>query len=256
MKNKILCVLIVIVLIVSMSSCRKQQEEPTPTPIPPAKSTPTPTATSEAKGESENKPVFADITDFESGNNAYNYGFANYAADKEETYEFTTQITDIPDLESKGLLLSGNNKSDGLIMYLTKDIVALTDTEYTVTLDFDIAINKKSAISEENTSLKAIYVKAGVTNISFAPELDNKNYYRSNWDIGELGNSGTDARALGTAEKVNSDDETYQYKHFSQSFSVITDEKGLICVLIAVDSNVSSVSSVYFDNIVIEIAEQ
>jgi|GEM_PF-4397448 len=254
--KKISIFLIILVLATMQLSCRKEEIAETPTPIPPARSTATPTTTPALKDETQNKPVFADITDFESGNNAYEYGFANYNESKDSVYELTSNIQDIPDNSSKGLFMSGNNQSESLLMYLSKSIVALPDAQYTVKIDFDIATNLVNNVDDGNNNGQAMYVKAGVTTVPFSTIIDGKDFVRTNLDLGSLVNSGPDGRTLGTVEKVNSEDESYQYRHFTQSFRVTTKEDGLISILIAVESNISGVSSLYFDNIIIELAEE
>lgn len=256
MKNKIIYFFALVLIIVIIPACRRQVVEPTPTPIPPAKSTLTPSPTTETANNSSNKPVFVDITDFESGNNAYVYYFANYKKTSEELYELNAQTQEISGLLSKGLFLSCNNHSDSLLMCISKNIVALPNTQYSVKLDFDIATNIKSEITDQNNSTQSMHIKAGVSNVSFMPVIDKDDYFRSNWDIGSLGNSGSDGRTLGTAEKINSDDDSYQFKNFAQTFSMTTNDDGLICILIAAQSNIPSVSSIYFDNIIIEFIEE
>ena len=252
-KTVLICILI---LALFASSCRKMEIDPTPTPIPPAKTTPTPTAAAQDTDQPENNPVFADITDFESGINAFTYGFANYQLSKEGSSNLTGQIAEIPDISSKVIQLSGINQASSLLMYITKDIIVLPNTQYAVKIDFDIATNIKSYISSAANELQAVYIKAGINNLPFAPILDEENYYRSNWDIGQLNTSGPNGVTLGTAEKINSDDDTYQYKHFTQEYHIVTTDEALLCILIAADSSIPQESSIQFDNIIIEITQK
>lgn len=237
------------------ASCIREEPETTPTPIPPAKSTPTP-STDISPAATTNKPVFADITDFESGENAYEYGFANYREDNESDYLLNAQILDIPDSSSKGYYMSGSNQSRSLLMYITKNIIALPNANYNIKINFDIATNIKSDISEQSNTNQNVFIKAGAAGIPFSPIIDNEGYYRSNWDIGNLNSSGPDGKTLGTAEKVNSNDDSYQYKSYSGIFRAATDDDGILCILIAAETGMPSVASLFFDNIVLEITEE
>lgn len=252
MKKKLIYLFLIIIMIIALSACIKRKVEPMDTPIPPAKPTRTPSLIVETE-DPANKPVNSESTDFETGEGGFFAGFADYPKDKAENYDFSAQVMDIPDVSSKGYYFSGNNHSADLMMYLTKGINALENTRYTIMVNFDVATNMPRNLESPGAS---VFVKAGASNIPFTPIIAQDNYLRSNWDIGNQGEGGIDGITLGDLEKINSEDEIYQYKHFSGTFTVTTLDDGMIYVLFAIDSEIETTTSIYFDNIIIETSAQ
>jgi len=242
---KKLIIIQIIIIILALSSCQNNQQ-PIETSQPIVDETESPV----------DKSIYFD-TDFESGEDDYLSGFADYPQGEEDFYELNSEVVDIPDLNSKGYLLSGNNHSDDLLMYIAKPLVVQPDTDYKVTVTFDIATNIPGGMMGVGGSPgSSVYVKAGVSNKEFTPTLDSSNYLRSNWDIGNQASDGTEGLTLGNVEKIDSEDDTYQYKNFSHEFTVKSSQDGTIYVLLAIDSGFESVSSIYFDNISIDVVEQ
>lgn len=236
--KKTILMLIAVVFLLSIVSCTQQIE---PKPI----STPTP----------DPKPIVVDETfDFENSDQGFTGGFADYPEGEEEFYELDSNISDIPNLDTKGFMLKGNNHSDDLLMYITRGFDVSPNTAYTVDLTFKLATNVPGNMMGIGGSPGAsVYVKAGAANIPFVPELDDSGYLRSNWDIGEQSNGGMDAVVVGNIEKKDSDDDSYQFKDFDAQFEVTSDDNGKVYILLATDSGFEGITQIYFDDVIVKI---
>lgn len=235
--KKAILMLVTVVLLLSIVACT-QQIEPTPTTTPSTKPI-----------EKVNKTF-----DFEDGEQGFTAGFADHPQGEEEFYELDSNLSDIPDLDTKGFMLKGNNHSDDLLMYITRGFDVTPNTTYTVDLSFKLATNVPGGMMGIGGSPgSSIYVKAGAANKTFAPKLDDSGYFRANWDIGEQSNGGKDATVVGNIEKVDSDDDSYQFKDFSAQFEVTSDENGKIYILLATDSGFEGLTQIYFDDVVVKI---
>lgn len=158
---------------------------------------------------------------------------------------------------SKGLMLTGNNQCDNLFMYTTKKIDMLDgiekNTKYSVDLSFDLATNMPSGISNsEAIPGEYAYIKAGIVTyepISTIADEDNS-FYRMNIDKGNKSKNGKDLITLGhAAKKENMDNETYEYKHFNETFFVTSNERGELWIILGIDLGCEGTIRLYFDNI-------
>lgn len=230
--KKTILMLTTVVFLLSLVACTKPISTPTSEPTP-------------------NK--VDETFDFENGEYGFKAGFADYPEGKEEFYELDSNISAIPDLDTKGFMLKGNNHSDDLLMYITRGFDVSPNTTYTVDFAFKLATNVPGNMMGIGGSPGAsVYVKAGAANIPFAPELDDSGYLRSNWDIGEQSNGGKDAVVVGNIEKEDSDDDSYQFKDYSVQFEVTSDDNGKIYILLATDSGFEGVTQIYFDDVIVK----
>lgn len=76
-----------------------------------------------------------------------------------------------------------------------------------------------------------------------------------NIDKANQSESGKDMVVIGNVEKIDSEDESFQYKHFETEFRVTTNEKGEVWILIGIDSGFESLSQFYFSNIELTLAK-
>ena len=154
------------------------------------------------------------------------------------------------------MLITGNNHSDDLFMYITRQISSddglEADTKYSVRLSFKMATEVPPGMMGIGGSPgESVYIKAGI--ISKKPEvIEQAGNYVMNIDKGVQSQGGNDATVLGDAAKgegLGQNDQTFRYKKFDLTKEVIADSEGNIWVIIGADSGFEGISRLYFDDI-------
>jgi len=176
--------------------------------------------------------------------------------------EFSHTEIPVPGGESMGLLLSGDNHSDDLFMYILRDFDAgfglMPNTKYTVDLSFDMATSAAAGMMGIGGAPgESVYIKAGVVATKPLSKLGTngqEGYYILNIDKANQSQSGQDMIVLGDATKPEGegqDDDTFRYKSFSHSFQAVTGEVARLWVVIGSDSGFEGRNQLYYDNIVV-----
>ncbi|MTI67974.1 MAG: copper amine oxidase N-terminal domain-containing protein [Firmicutes bacterium] len=184
-------------------------------------------------------------------------------ADVEDLYELGFEYKEIPveDDESKGLYITGHNRSDDLFLYAYKKIGKKdglkANTKYQMNLRFKMATNVPGAMMGIGGSPgESVYVKAGIVNKEPDSVIDDINHYRLNLDKGNQSKGGKDLALLGNVVKTDgSMDDSYGYKKFETKAVVKTDSEGNAFIIIGVDSGFEGKTEVYFDNITVTYKE-
>lgn len=195
---------------------------------------------------------------FDSDNKGWSGGFADYPEGEEEFYELEYKRISLPNeinSNKKGLYLSGNNHSDDLFMYIKKKIDTFyklkPNTFYNIVFDFDIATNTPAgAVGVGGAPGEGVTVKAGATIVEPA-QVIRDGEYRMNIEIGSQANAGKDVIVLGNLAKLNGVDFSYELKNFKNEdpFTVQTDEKGELWLIIGTDSGFEATTSIYIPRI-------
>ncbi len=189
-------------------------------------------------------------------------GFADLPINHVESdYSVEFKHSNIPDLDSNGLMLTGNNHSDDLFMYVTKklgtDYGLEPNTTYNMEINFDLATNVPGGMMGIGGSPgSSIYVKAGMTNIAPESKIVDEglfDYYRMNIDTGSQSDSGKDMTVIGNVEKIDSIDDSFELKSFEHTVEITTNENGEAYVIIGFDSGFEGISEFYVTNIEITI---
>lgn len=184
-------------------------------------------------------------------------------ADVDDLYELDFGYKDIPvkDNESKGLYITGHNRSDDLFMYCYKKIGKeeglKPNSKYEINLNFTMATNVIAGMMGVGGSPgESVYVKAGIVNKEPVPVIDDSDYYRLELDKNNQSNGGKDLAMLGNVAKTDgSTDESYTYKNFKTIAEVETDAEGNAFVVIGLDSGFEGKTEIYFDNIIVKYIE-
>ena len=196
---------------------------------------------------------------FDSDNERWTGGFADLPVEHaQQGYDvnFSYAKIPVPNAESNGLLITGNNHSDDLFMYITRQIGSddglEADTKYSVRLSFKMATEVPPGMMGIGGSPgESVYIKAGI--ISKKPEvIEQAGNYVMNIDKGVQSQGGNDATVLGDAAKgegLGQNDQTFRYKKFDLTKEVIADSEGNIWVIIGADSGFEGISRLYFDDI-------
>lgn len=236
--NKNKAIIVILVLAVALVGCNNSA---------PTEPTPTDTNTVEInykfnendegwKGEFANVPVVTVGTE-------YNLKFAH-------------EDIPVPGQESKGLMLQGNNINNMIFLYtyvkLNDQDKLIKNTNYKVDLSLVLASNVPSKNSE---AVDNVFVKAGV--VMDMPKLNAENELNKlNLDIGQKGVDSKDFKTLGNIGKLNSDDESYQYKMLESSFDVTTTDKTNLYLLVGIEINTKIEIKAYIDDVKIKLTKK
>lgn len=204
---------------------------------------------------------------FEKDKEGWTGGFVDLPVGYDESIyelEFSHKDILVANKTDKGLFLQGQNRSDDLFMFITKklnqEIGLKPNTSYKAELSFDLATNVASGMMGIGGSPgTSVIVKAGIVNTEpkiIEGEHNSSNFHLLNIDIGNQMEPGKDLVVLGNVEKVDSEDESYQYKSFKHSFDITTDEKGESFVVIGTDSGFEGLTQLYYTNIKVVFVEK
>jgi len=181
--------------------------------------------------------------------------FADYPLGAEDFYELSHEYAMLPDPldDTKGsLMLSGNNHSDDLFMFIKKNISGLSpNTNYSITFHIEFASNVADGmVGIGGSPGEGVTIKAGATQIEPIKELDINNKYRMNIDKGNQVNSGKDMIVIGdfsndTAHNI------YTLKSVTNNipFTVQTDKNGELWFTVGTDSGFEGITSIYYSKI-------
>ena len=192
---------------------------------------------------------------FNAGSEGWTGDFADYPVGEEETYQlyFGYDSLPLPLDDSQGaLLLSGNNHNNNLFMFVKKRITVLKpNTVYYATFTIEIATNEPgNELNAATVPGGQIYIGAGATPVEPRKVVEESNLYGLNIGKCDENKDGEDMVVMGNI--VNDADEpVYTLKTITNEkpFHCVTNEKGELWIIVAVDSGVSTTTEVYYNSI-------
>lgn len=196
-------------------------------------------------------------TNFMSGPSGWSAGFGDYPVGSEKFYELKSGIRSLPrsiKSRSGSFLLSGNNHSDDLCMFMRKQVAGLQpNTRYNVIFSVTFASSSPNdAVGVGGAP--AISVKAGISRKRPSTIGD---YARLNIDKGNQTVGGKDAMVLGdTGVDVPFGGEIYRLKTLTNKgrpFQFRTDASGKGWIFLGTDSGFEATTSVYFTHIKVKL---
>ncbi len=200
----------------------------------------------------------SDTTSFATGLEGWTAGFADYPAGQEVFYALTSSHAALPsplDPTDKAVMISGDNHSDDLFMFIKKKITGLLPaTTYQVRFDVELASNAATtSVGIGGSPGVSVSVKCGATAVEPVKILDAMQYYRMNIDIGNQANPGADMDTIGN---VGVTDTTTVYALITRSnaahpFTVTTDASGAVWVIVGTDSGFEGITTLYYNHIVV-----
>ncbi|VAW98968.1 hypothetical protein MNBD_GAMMA22-1382 [hydrothermal vent metagenome] len=199
------------------------------------------------------------LLDFSESSDGWNADFADYPIKDINLFDFISAIEPIPpQLESMtGYRLTGNNRSDDLIMFIKKGFNGFVpNAQYQLIFEITFATNIQSdCVGVGGPPGEAVTIKAGASINEPLKVLDNNDVYRMNIDIGNQKNSGQNAIAMGNfanSQQCDLDNAFYELKTLTnandntKSLIIKTDSKGVLWFLFATDSGFESLTNIYF----------
>lgn len=199
--------------------------------------------------------IYGDYYDFNDGMQGWKVDFADYPTGEEDSigYELQFSYTNLPeDLSSlKGIMMSGNNHSDDLFMFMKKKISGLpAHTLFTIVFEVEIASNVASGqMGAGGAPGESVFIKAGASNTEPKKVIDEGRYVL-NIDKGNQLEGGEDVITLGTIAVAPNTTKytliTRSNMNTSQRFVAKTNDKGELWLIVGTDSGFEGVTTVYY----------
>lgn len=195
--------------------------------------------------------------DFNDGATGWKSGFADYPTGQETFYELSSGLETLPTslgTNRKGYKLSGNNHSDDLYMFVTKQVDGLEpNTIYNFRFKVTFGTNaQKNCVGVGGAPGESVWIKVGVTKTEPKAINNGAGNLLMNIDKGQQGAGGSDAILVGdfaNSRECGDNNTSYMEKSLisnNGAFSASTDDKGNIWVLLSTDSGFEATTTIYF----------
>lgn len=195
--------------------------------------------------------------DFDDGATGWKPGFADYPAGQETFYELSSGLATLPaslGTNRKGYKLSGNNHSDDLYMFVTKQVDGLEpNTRYDLRFKVTFGTNaQKNCIGVGGAPGESVWVKIGATKTEPKAVNDGAGNLLMNIDKGQQASGGSDAIVAGNFandRECGDANTSYMKKSLTTdkgAYSTVTDAQGNLWILLSTDSGFESTTTIYF----------
>jgi hypothetical protein len=194
---------------------------------------------------------------FDDGANGWTPGFADYPAGQETFYELAAGLEALPaslGSNRKGYKLGGNNHSDDLYMFVTKQVDGLEpNTRYDFRFKVTFGSNaQKNCMGVGGAPGESVWIKVGASKTEPKAVNDGAGNLLMNIDKGQQATGGSDAIVIGNFandRECGDTDTSYREKLLVSekgAFSTTTDDKGNVWILLSTDSGFESTTTIYF----------
>lgn len=204
--------------------------------------------------------LFTKSFQFNDSDFGWTPGFADYPAGPDDSvfYELRFAHTEEPTgTRQKSLMLSGNNHSDDLFMFLKKKMTGFRpNTEYTLTFDLEFATDaKEGSVGVGGSPGEGVFLKVGATAMEPKAVID-ANYYVMNIDKGNQSTGGQDMIMIGDiAAPATSNGYTLITRSNATSndlpLTVRSNGAGELWLIVGTDSGFEGVTTLYYTKIFI-----
>jgi len=201
--------------------------------------------------------------DFAAGQHGWTHGFSDYLNANIEEYELEGAYTDRPAITGNGksYMISGDNHSDDLFMFLKKEVTGLkANTTYSLTFTVRFASNAPTgSVGVGGAPGEGVTMKVGASKIEPISALSSDNHFRMNIDHGIQTVNGNDMVAVGhIGVSATTTDFTIieRSNKTTPTFSVTTDGQGKLWLIVGTDSGFEAKTTLYYTHIEVTFAEQ
>ncbi len=199
------------------------------------------------------QPTF--VYQFLTGTEGWIGDFADYPVGAEKGYELVFAYTKLPqplDTTKGALMLSGNNHSDDLFMFLKKRISGLEPGKvYNLTFVIEFASNVADGMTGIGGSPgEGVLVKVGATAEEPIKIPDTSGYYRMNIDKGNQSSGGRDMMVIGDFSN-DTDKNIYTLKGVTNAapFQAQAGPNGELWLIVGTDSGFEGKTTIYYNRI-------
>jgi hypothetical protein len=197
--------------------------------------------------------------DFAVSQNDWQADFSDFPVGEDDStfYELKFAYTDRPASvgSGKSIMLSGNNHSDDLFMFMKKKLSGLSpNTDYTVVFDVELASNAPRGYAGTGGAPgESVFLKAGASGMEPKKVIES-NQYTFNLDKGSQANAGLMSTVLGNIATAEN----------SANYSIITrsngasnaapfigrsNSNGEIWLFVGTDSGFEGTTTVYYTRV-------
>lgn len=170
-------------------------------------------------------------------------------------YELKFAYTNLPaNLGTrKSIMLSGNNHSDDLFMFIKKKINGLIpNTSYNLVFEVELASNApKGSVGAGGSPGESVYLKAGASEIEPKKVIEN-NQYVLNVDKGNQSNAGPNAVVLGNIATTSSTEYALISRSnasSAQPFIAQSNSAGELWIIVGTDSGFEGITTLYYTKV-------
>jgi hypothetical protein len=197
--------------------------------------------------------------DFAVSQNDWQADFSDFPAGVDDStfYELKFAYTDRPASAGSGksVMLSGNNHSDDLFMFMKKKVTGLSpNTDYTVVFDVELASNAPKGYSGAGGAPgESVFLKAGASGMEPKKVIES-NQYTFNLDKGNQSTAGEMSTVLGnitTAENSTNYSLITRTNASSNGAPFIgrSNSNGEIWLFVGTDSGFEGITTVYYTKV-------
>lgn len=205
--------------------------------------------------------IFERTFDFSEHTDGWIAGFADYPIGEEEFYELMSDRTPLPEpLDSTqfSIMISGNNHSDDLFMFLKRRFIGLGSNRlYDIVFEVEMASQyPQNAVGVGGGPGSSVYFKVGGFPTEPLTEVID-GYHRMTIDKGNQAAGGEDMVTLGTIG-ISGDDFVYTLiRGDSENFPVRvrSTQDGDLWLIVGTDSGFESTTTLYYNEIVVKLTE-
>ncbi|HEY8468404.1 MAG TPA: hypothetical protein VIL18_02120 [Longimicrobiales bacterium] len=199
---------------------------------------------------------------FTTGTHGWTPGFADYPVGEEQSYQLVAGHEELPaplDQSRRGILLSGNNHSDDLFMFLKRQLTGLQpETEYDVAISVEFATNAaQGCFGVGGSEGESVVIKAGASAVEPDTVVKSEGVatmVRFNLDKGNQLEPGADAIVLGNIANSSTDcgNAPYELKTLDsadQELTAKTDANGRLWLFVGSESGFEAKTALYYTRI-------
>lgn len=210
----------------------------------------------------ENNGFYVTSTVYDFRNDSYDWrgDFADYPVHDSIKYALKFDHTELPSNlgTGKSLVLSGNNQSDDLFMFLKKKLTGLRpNTEYSVSFEVKFATNVGTgSVGAGGSPEESVYLKAGA-HAQEPEKIALNDYYVMNLDKGNQSSRGEDMIVIGTISSTYANDFNYvlESRNNITPFTARTNQNGELWIIVGTDSGFEGVTTIYYTQISVVLSQ-
>jgi hypothetical protein len=200
--------------------------------------------------------IFSETFDFEESEHDWDYGFSDFPAGPRDSTYYQLKYTYKDTLGYQCAMLSGDNHSADLFMYLKRKVSGLKpNTDFTVSIELTFTTAVPSTVAGSNISPgEAVFMKVGAASIEPKPVLDD-NLYVMNIDKGNHSEGGTNMVTVGnTAPPPGSAgyvtlSRTNSLNSNGAPLVVRSNANGEVWLIVGTDSSAKGTTTIFYKSI-------
>lgn len=193
---------------------------------------------------------------FDDDDQGWTAGFADLPAGTDpNSWELDAGHRQLPaGLSGAAIYIQGNNHSDDLFMYLTREVTGLIPhTTYRIIAGVDLATNiGVGGVGIGGSPGDSVYVKLGASTVEPRMAEDGIGHLRLNVDKGNQSNGGRDMVVVGNVAHPEVIGDEYRIKTLdsvNNHLEVTTDADGRLWLIVGTDSGFEGLSGFYWSRI-------